>query len=111
MFERLKLEKEEGKGRDVADLTPEPMPPVSVAATTTTTTTTRTTTEANSAGRRTAVAAARMAEQEAVLKSRMAKLNGRLKNLNTYSSFLNVLTLMGLTWHLVYLAQRLQMSC
>lgn len=107
MFERLKLEKEEGKGRDVADLTPEPMPPVSVAATTTTT---RTTAEANSSGRRTTVAAARMAEQEAV-KSKMAKLNGRLKNLNTYSSFCNVLTLMGLTWHLVFLAQRLQMSC
>lgn len=107
MFERLKLEKEEGKGRDAADLTPEPMPPVSVAATTATT---RTTTEAISGGRRTTVAAARMAEQE-VVKSKMAKLNGRLKNLNTYSSFFNVLALMGLTWHLVYLAQRLQMSC
>ncbi|KAI8002856.1 Transmembrane protein 205 [Camellia lanceoleosa] len=46
------------------------------------------------------------AEQE-VVKSRVVVLNARLKKLNTYSSFLNVLTLMVLSWHLVYLGQLL----
>ncbi|CAL5417233.1 unnamed protein product [Camellia sinensis] len=46
------------------------------------------------------------AEQE-VVKSRVVVLNVRLKKLNTYSSFLNVLTLMVLSRHLVYLGQLL----
>ncbi|THG18264.1 hypothetical protein TEA_017208 [Camellia sinensis var. sinensis] len=46
------------------------------------------------------------AEQE-VGKSRVVVLNARLKKLNTYSSFLNALTLMVLSWHLVYLSQLL----
>ncbi|XP_010244844.1 PREDICTED: uncharacterized protein LOC104588560 [Nelumbo nucifera] len=111
MFERMKAEKEEGRGRDV-DTVAEP-PPVSGLTTTTTPTasggakpigTTGTTTTTSSR--------AKLAEQEEA-KTRLGKLNQRLKQLNTYSSFLNVLTLMGLTWHLVYLGQRLQLhrSC
>ncbi|XP_057746302.1 uncharacterized protein LOC130965553 [Arachis stenosperma] len=73
MFERMKLEKEEGRGRE--DMTGEP-------ATTTL-----------------------GAEQDA-FRSKILKLNEKLKKLNSYSSILNILTLMFLTWHLVYLAQR-----
>ncbi|GMP79080.1 hypothetical protein CsSME_00034756 [Camellia sinensis var. sinensis] len=46
------------------------------------------------------------AEQE-VVRSPVVVLNARLKKLNTYSSFLNVLTPMVLSWHLVYLGQLL----
>lgn len=45
------------------------------------------------------------------VKSRIVKLNERLKKLNTVSSMLNIFTLVALTWHLVYLGQRLHLSC
>lgn len=60
MFERMKAEKEEGRG----------------------------------GGERTS-------EQD--LRKKLEKLS----KLNTYSSWLNILTLMSLTWHFVYLGQRL----
>ncbi|XP_023550065.1 uncharacterized protein LOC111808367 isoform X1 [Cucurbita pepo subsp. pepo] len=90
MFERLKVEKEEGKG--IEDIAAEPRdandnPP---AVTTST--------------------ATQVVEREAV-KSRIVGLNKRLKKLNSYSSLLNLLTLMALTWHLVYLSQRLCIPC
>ncbi|KAH1219637.1 Transmembrane protein 205 [Glycine max] len=80
MFERIKIEKEEGRGKseDVSSRTKEP------ASTT--------------------------ADQDAV-RTRIIKLNDKLKKLNSYSSFLNILNLMSLTWHLVYLAQRLPHIC
>lgn len=104
MFERMKVEKEEGRGRDMADVLAEP-----ASTTTTATTTTAATTPTSTAFgvARTTVAAV---DQE-VVKGRMVKLNKRLKMLNHYSSFLNVLTLMGLTWHLVHLAHRVQAIC
>lgn len=34
-------------------------------------------------------------------------LSGTLQRLNSYSSFLNVMTLMSLTWHLVHLSKLL----
>ncbi|GKV35213.1 hypothetical protein SLEP1_g43515 [Rubroshorea leprosula] len=90
MFERMRLEKEEGRGRESSASEPKRVveKPHATAKTATT--------EAPSP----AVAAS--AEQEA-LRSRMAELRERLKRLNTNSSFLNVLALMALTWHLVYL--------
>ena len=45
-----------------------------------------------------------------MVNDQILKLNQRLKKLNTYSSFLNILTLMALKVHLVYLAHRLHMS-
>ncbi|EOA35140.1 hypothetical protein CARUB_v10020268mg [Capsella rubella] len=68
MFERMKAEKEEGRG-----------------------------------GERTS------SEQE--LRRKLEKLSERLSKLNTYSSWLNILTLMSLTWHFVYLGQRLGAAC
>ncbi|GAB4844789.1 hypothetical protein Ancab_038178 [Ancistrocladus abbreviatus] len=45
--------------------------------------------------------------EQAEGKSKIEKLNNKLKALNSYSSLLNIMTLMGLSWHLVYLSQRL----
>ncbi|KAE8693507.1 subtilisin-like protease-like [Hibiscus syriacus] len=58
-----------------------------------------------------APAAAPIGSEEEVMKSRMVRLNERLKKLNTNSSVLNILTLMALIWHLVYLGQRLTETC
>ncbi|XP_038890648.1 uncharacterized protein LOC120080154 [Benincasa hispida] len=92
MFERLKIEKEEGRG--IEDIGGEPgignvndSPP---AITTTTPT--------------------QVVDRE-VVKSRIVGLNKRLKKLNSYSSLLNLLTLMALTWHLVYLSRRFCNPC
>ncbi|XP_038987009.1 LOW QUALITY PROTEIN: uncharacterized protein LOC103719958 [Phoenix dactylifera] len=93
MFERMKVMKEEGRGRDMADVLVEP---ASATATTTTAAATPTSTAFG-------VARTTVTVDQEVVKSRMVKLNKRLKMLNNYSSFLNVLTLMGLTWHLVHL--------
>ncbi|KAG7586747.1 hypothetical protein ISN45_Aa02g020170 [Arabidopsis thaliana x Arabidopsis arenosa] len=66
MFERMKAEKEEGRGE-------------------------------------------RTSEQE--LRRKLEQLSERLSKLNTYSSWLNILTLMSLTWHFVYVGQRLGTAC
>lgn len=98
MFERMRLVKEEGRGRESSASEPRRVvekPPA---------TATTATTEAPS------LVVAASAEQEAV-RARMAELRERLKSLSTNSSFLNVLTLMALTWHLVYLGQRLGVAC
>ncbi|XP_042506346.1 uncharacterized protein LOC122082689 [Macadamia integrifolia] len=112
MFERMKVDKEEGRGRDDADIvmdTPQrsQMGISSGTATTTTTTTSGAATESEKGGGRTS----REEEKSKKVKSRLGLLNQRLKKLNTQSSFLNVLTLMNLTWHLVELGQRLHLSC
>ncbi|XP_020593336.1 uncharacterized protein LOC110033633 [Phalaenopsis equestris] len=74
MFERMKLAKEEGRGRDVADVV----------------------TELATPGAQPTAATTPLANASTSKK--------RLKSLNNYSSLLNVLTLMGLSWHLVSLA-------
>ncbi|KAJ4962561.1 hypothetical protein NE237_022500 [Protea cynaroides] len=96
MFERMKMEKEEGRGRDDGDIVTDTSPRLSHLGTAGTATTTTT-------------ADAAAARDKA--KSRLGLLNRRLKRLNTRSSFLNILTLMALTWHLVDLGQRLHISC
>ncbi|XP_073003640.1 uncharacterized protein [Typha latifolia] len=103
MFERMKMEKEEGRGRDMADMVEPPV--VTGVASTTTTTTTATPAGAFGVSRSTVTM-----DQE-MTKSRLGKANKRLKRLNSVSSLLNVLTLMCLTWHLVHLARRLQANC
>jgi hypothetical protein len=104
MFKRMKLQKEEGRG--IEDLTTDSRQasesqPVADPGVSTTTTTTAPAVPSP---------ASKVAEQE-VVRSRIVKLNDRLKTLNTFSSFLNILTLMALTWHLVYLGQRLHLAC
>lgn len=107
MFERMKIEKEEGRGRDY-DLTPErnnrteehkrpSTDPKNTSSTFTTTTTE-------------AVESPTKGKEHDAVRSRIVKLNNKLKRLNSHSSILNIMNLMSLTWHLVYLAQRVH-SC
>ncbi|KAL5843450.1 hypothetical protein ACOSQ4_009408 [Xanthoceras sorbifolium] len=110
MFERMKVEKEEGRGREgrvsetnraaetgTTTTTTDPVVETTTATTTTTTTTTATRLQ-------------HYPEQE-VVRSKLTRLSERLKKLNTYSSILNILTLMSLSWHLVYIGQRLHVVC
>ena len=119
MFERMKVEKEEGRGRDMVDDIVDP-PVVTVAtpgAGTTTTTTVPTAAAAArtgtapvdgaGAGGKQAKPATATAGDAEMSKSRAVRLSRRLKQLNGYSSLCNVLSLMSLTWHLVHLARRL----
>lgn len=43
--------------------------------------------------------------------NKVLKLNQTLKKLNSCSSFLNILTLLALKLHLIYLANRLYLTC
>ncbi|XP_040379697.1 uncharacterized protein LOC102723049, partial [Oryza brachyantha] len=111
MFERMKVEKEEGRGRDMADIVDPPVVTVATANTATTTTVptaARKPADGAAAGNNTAAKSATADAQTP--KNRVARLNQRLKKLNGYSSLCNVLCLMALTWHLVHLARRLQMG-
>lgn len=96
----MKFEKEEGRVR---------VDPVSVIPTTPARGTTTTTTTAEPILTPPASIPARPDQDK--VKSRIAKLNERLKKLNAISSLLNIFTLVALTWHLVYLGQRLHLSC
>ncbi|XP_062098116.1 uncharacterized protein LOC133803995 [Humulus lupulus] len=91
MFERMKVEKEEGRGRE--ELTTTDHSPMSSAT-------------------RPALAAeaTETREQEAAVRNQLTTLNTMLKTLNTTSSFLNILCLMSLSWHVYYLAQRLHLT-
>lgn len=109
MFERMKIEKEEGRGReDIINAersrtteehqnSPDPKK-------------TSTTTTSNLAAER-AESLLQRKEHDDAVRARIVKLNNKLKKLNSYSSFLNILNLMSLTWHLVYLAQNVHHSC
>ncbi|XP_059280539.1 uncharacterized protein LOC132034259 [Lycium ferocissimum] len=102
MFERLKLEKEEGRGNHIFNVEPNSTREVDsvLDPTGTKTTSTHTTTSK--------VPAETSPEKvTAVLKPQVVRLSQKLKKLNSYSSFLNVLTLMALTHHLVHLTQLL----
>ena len=112
----MKVEKEEGRGRDMVDDIVDP-PVVTVATPTAATTTTVPTAAATArtgtapvdgagTGGKQAKPATAAADAE-MSKSRAVTLSRRLKQLNGYSSLCNVLSLMSLTWHLVHLARRL----
>lgn len=112
MFNRLKLEKEEGRGRDRSNAPTRVMDTVvsdSTGAFPTTTTTTGTTGTVTTAATTTTTSAGRV--EEDVVKTKLDGLDKRLKKLNSYSSLLNIMSLMGLTWHLVYLSQCLRANC
>lgn len=88
MFERMKVEKEEGRGSS-GELPAEQQTTAADPAPTT--------------------VEAEPPEQEAA-RNKVILLKGRLKKLNTLSSFLNIVSLMSLSWHVYYLAQRLHMT-
>ncbi|GAB2224055.1 hypothetical protein Drorol1_Dr00004801 [Drosera rotundifolia] len=93
MFDKMKIEKEEGRGRESMTQPIRGREPRGVS-------------DGADAQPATPVAAREHQEPEAKLE----KLNERLKKLNMYSSLLNLATLMGLSWHLMYLSQRLQVA-
>ena len=94
MFERMKLEKEEGRGGgmdgfNIAD-------PCSSGV-------------ERSPADREPLKTTDTLEQAQVM-SKIRRMNERLKKMNSYSSLLNLATLMTLSWHLVYLAHRLRVA-
>ncbi|CAH2033631.1 unnamed protein product [Thlaspi arvense] len=83
MCERIKVEKEEGRGHGASE----------------------------SHSSEAAVRTGREKVKKKIDQQRLTKLNERLSRLNGYSSRLNLLTLMSLTWHFVYLGHRLSLTC
>ncbi|GAV84578.1 DUF4149 domain-containing protein [Cephalotus follicularis] len=103
MFEKMKIEKEEGRGRESYEAKStrgDESHPVADPSATTTTDTARS--EIPFPGQDSS-------DQE-VTKARIVRLSNKLKMLNYYSSFLNIMSLMVLTWHLVYLGGRLHLN-
>ncbi|XAR55649.1 hypothetical protein NMG60_11035790 [Bertholletia excelsa] len=109
MFQRMKVKKEEGRGKDESTPVRETGKRAAVGS--------------SGGGARTSPGEKpERSEEEEEQKQKeerreamsedhkLVELSKKLKKLNAYSSWLNIMTLMGLTWHLVYLAQRLQAS-
>ncbi|MCE3217013.1 hypothetical protein HAX54_010054 [Datura stramonium] len=98
MRERMKLEKEEGKGKDVFDMEPS----ISSVDALKDPTGAKTGKQATHAPLETQQ---ELSEGAARMRPQVERLSQRLKKLNVISSVLNVLTLMALTYHLVCLSQ------
>ncbi|CAM8885070.1 unnamed protein product [Rhodiola kirilowii] len=99
MFERMKVEKEEGMGRDaylVAEHTRTQEPIIVATADATTSSTV-----AGPGGRLT---------EEEVTQSQIPHLSEKLKRYNAYTTILNMLTMMSMAWHLAYLGRRLALA-
>jgi hypothetical protein len=99
MFERMKVEKEEGRGQDMANIVDPPTVTVATTATYAAAAAARTPATGKAATPAIGQATATTGDAEKA-KSRMLRLNKRLKTLNSYSSLCNVLSLMSLSWHL-----------
>ncbi|XP_011096288.1 uncharacterized protein LOC105175521 [Sesamum indicum] len=99
MLERMKKEKEEGSGKEgqATEPTGRVADSDSTAAAAGRVTTGGTTTKEN--------------PDAALAKAQIIRLTATLERLNSYSSFLNVLTLTSLTWHLAQLGQHLHTAC
>ncbi|XP_059299427.1 uncharacterized protein LOC132052085 [Lycium ferocissimum] len=103
MRERMKLEKEEGRGEDVFNIEPSTSSVDAFVDPTGIKTGIQTTGEPVETRQE-------LSEEAARVKPRVGRLSQTLKKLNMISSFLNVLTLMALTYHLVYLSQLVHSS-
>ncbi|KAL0437919.1 UNVERIFIED_CONTAM: Transmembrane protein [Sesamum latifolium] len=98
MLERMKKEKEESSGKE--GQATEPTGVVDSDST------------AAAAGRVTAGGTTTKENPEAAAaKAQIIQLTATLQRLNSYSSFLNVLTLTSLTWHVAQLGQHLHTAC
>ncbi|XP_006356548.1 uncharacterized protein [Solanum tuberosum] len=100
MRERMKIEKEEGKGKDVFNVEPSTSSVDAFEDPTGIKTGKSTTHEPLETQQE-------LSEETARLKPQVERLSQRLKKFNVISSLLNSLTLMGLSYHLVYLSQLL----
>lgn len=104
MFERIKKEKEEGRGKESED---KEMSGRNIDSTTEILAARGVSSTGGSQGS----VEEKQADTAAAAKAEMARMSEMLRRLNSYSSFLNVVTLMSLTCHLVYLGQRLHIKC
>ncbi|KAM1316525.1 hypothetical protein ACFX15_019427 [Malus domestica] len=106
MFERMKIEKEEGRGRERVHIDARISREAGQQQQQQ-----QTTTEGEPSI--TTPPQVLRREQQVVEPDieRLNEMRERLKKLNTCSSFLNIASLMALSWHLVYLAQHLPSSC
>lgn len=86
MYERIKVEKEEGRGLATSE------------------------SQSSEAAARTSGEKVRQKMDEDAVSRKLAKLDERLSRLKSYSMRLNLLTLMSLTWHFVYLGHRLSLT-
>ncbi|PIN08849.1 hypothetical protein CDL12_18566 [Handroanthus impetiginosus] len=105
MFERMKKEKEEGRGKEGHATEPSG----SVLDSTTETAAGRGTTGGGATA--TAEEATQEKQEKTAAKRQVSKSRDVLRRLNSYSSLLNVATLMSLTWHLVCLGQHIYSVC
>lgn len=103
MFERMKMEKEEGRGKESGDM--------ELSSRITVPTTETLARGVSRSGGSQGSAEEKRTDTAAAAKAEMVRMGEMLRRLNSYSSFLNVLTLMSLTCHLVYLGQRLHIEC
>ncbi|XP_052188479.1 uncharacterized protein LOC127798879 isoform X2 [Diospyros lotus] len=111
MFERMKMEKEEGRGRDHYVSEPAGTRGGGGSVGDATAATGGGVEPASSTRPGTVRPEKPQAAPEEAKTSRIVGLSERLKVLNAYSSFLNVLTLAALSWHLVFLSQHLHLTC
>ncbi|EOA38800.1 hypothetical protein CARUB_v10011076mg [Capsella rubella] len=88
MFERIKAEKEEGRGLDTSESH-----------------------SSETAARTIGKKVREKMDEAGGVNQRLRKLSERHCTLNAYSSLLNLLTFMSLTWHFVYLGHRLSLTC
>ena len=98
MFERMKAEKEEGRGRDISEI---------VQPVTTPTATAVEGSEDGSFGTTKSTSHTETHSEQKAAENKLERLSIKLKKWNSYSSLVNVLTLMSLTWHIVHLARLL----
>ncbi|XP_016463861.2 uncharacterized protein LOC107786840 [Nicotiana tabacum] len=105
MRERMKLEKEEGKGEDIFSVEPSTS---SVDALKDPTGIKIGKQATSSQGP--AETHRELSEEAARMKPQVERLSQKLKKLNFVSSFFNVLTLVALSYHLVYLSQLVRAS-
>ncbi|XP_016434473.1 uncharacterized protein LOC107760879 [Nicotiana tabacum] len=105
MRERIKLEKEEGKGEDIFSVEPSTsgvdalMDPTGI----------KTGKQATSS-EGPAETHRELSEEAVKMKPQVERLSQKLKKLNFVSSFFNALTLVALSYHLVYLSQLVRAS-
>lgn len=106
MFERMKKEKEEGRGKEGQATGPSGRVVESATGT-------AAGGGGGGDGPTTTQEAPQEKHEEAVTKPEITRKSSEilLRRLNSYSSLLNVATLMSLTWHLVCLGQRLHTVC
>jgi hypothetical protein len=107
MFERIKIEKEEGRGRggeEPGQVAEAQTPAIAKAAADQPVTDPAVTSATACASVPTPFP--ERGEDDRV-RARADELNSKLKRFNSCSSLFNLLTFLGLTWHLVYLSQHL----